>query len=61
MSSKGLKNQLLARLQKALKCEQEAEEKGLQEEVIHEAPQQVEKTVDKGEEDESKKKEVLCL
>ena len=58
INSKGLKNQLLARLQKALKSEQEAEEKGLEEEVVSEAPQEVEKAADKAEEDENKKKEV---
>lgn len=57
MSSKGLKNQLLARLQKALKSEQEAEEKGVPEEIVPEVPKEVEKTVDKMEDDENKKKE----
>lgn len=58
MSSKGLKNQLLARLQKALKSEQDIEEKGV-EEVVQEVPKEVEKPGEKGEDDENKKKEVL--
>lgn len=56
MNSKGLKNQLLARLQKALKSEQDIEEKG-HEEVVQEAPKEVEKPGEKVEEDENKKKE----
>lgn len=61
INSKGLKNQLLARLQKALKSEQELEEKGQQEEVVQEIPKEVEKSGEKGEDDENKKKEVGFL
>lgn len=57
MSPKGLKNQLVARLHKTLKCEQESEERG-HEEVVPEVPKEVEKTGDKVEDDENKKKEV---
>lgn len=60
MSPKGLKNQLLARLQKALKSEQDIEEKG-PEEVVPEVPKEIEKPGEKVEEDENKKKEVRFL